>query len=124
MFNKRVTNRFIEPLVGKLPGFARVHHIGRATNTSYVTPLLAFERHDSYLIALTYGPDVDWLKNVQAGPASLETRSEGQRQVVTTLVLNLDRVGDAFPLAVRFVLRLLRVDTVAQITTVASNERI
>ncbi len=120
MFNKRVTNRFIEPLVGRLPGFARVHHIGRATNTIYVTPLLAFRHDGTHLIALTYGPAVDWLKNVQSGPASLETKSEGERPVAAIELLALEHVRFAFPPPVRLVLRLLRVDTVAQITTAAA----
>ncbi len=117
LFNKRVTNRFIEPLVGKLPGFARVHHAGRATNTTYITPLLAFRHEDVYLVALTYGPSVDWLKNVQRGPASFETRDGGGRPIVVIEVIAFESVRDAFPLPVRLVLRLLRVDSVAQITT-------
>lgn len=115
LFNKRVTNRFIEPLVGRLPGFARVHHVGRSSQASYTTPVLAFRHDDAYLVALTYGPNVDWLKNVQRGPATLETRGQPATSVVTTELRSLDEVRGSLPLPVRLTLRLLRVGTVAQL---------
>jgi deazaflavin-dependent oxidoreductase (nitroreductase family) len=62
--------RFINPLTrlfaGWAPGFGMLRHIGRKSGRTYCTPINVFRRGDYYYIALTYGSDVDWLKNVLA----------------------------------------------------------
>ena len=65
------TNRYwINPvarrLSGKLPPFLLVHHVGRTSGKRYETPVWAFRRGDEFVIALTYGPTTDWLRNLQA----------------------------------------------------------
>lgn len=64
-FNKRVTNRVLRHLVGIGP-FAELEHLGRRSGTPFRVVLMAFRRDDVVTIALTYGPDVDWLKNLRA----------------------------------------------------------
>lgn len=64
-FNKRVTNRVLRHLVGLGP-FAELEHVGRRSGRTFHTTLLAFRRGDVVTLALTYGPDVDWLKNLRA----------------------------------------------------------
>lgn len=64
-FNKVVTNRVLRHLVGFGP-FAEIEHVGRTSGRAYRTTIMAFRRADSVTIALTYGPDVDWLKNLRA----------------------------------------------------------
>jgi deazaflavin-dependent oxidoreductase (nitroreductase family) len=68
-FNRSVTNHLTRPLICYFPNGATVVHTGRRSGREYRTPVLAFgdADRDGYLIALTYGPDVDWLKNVMAG---------------------------------------------------------
>ena len=67
---KRVTGfnrRFLNPLTLKLAGrgvMADLEHVGRASGTTYHTPLMAFRDADTVTVALTYGPDVQWLKNI------------------------------------------------------------
>ena len=74
-FNRRVTNRVTRPIAGRLPGFAIVRHRGRRTGRLYRTPVNLFRRDDSVVIALTYGPDRDWVRNVMAaGGCEVETR--------------------------------------------------
>lgn len=63
--NKRVTNRLLRHLVGLGP-FAELEHVGRTSGRSYRTTLLAFRRGEMVTLALTYGPNVDWLKNLRA----------------------------------------------------------
>lgn len=63
--NKRVWNPILRRLVGIGP-FAEIEHIGRSSGRPYRTTLMAFRSGDTITIALTYGPDVDWLKNVRA----------------------------------------------------------
>ena len=75
---RRFTARFVNPVTRLvapwLPGFAVVVHVGRRSRRSYRTPMNAFRRGDHYYFALTYGSDVDWLKNVMAaGECEIET---------------------------------------------------
>lgn len=70
-FNRVVTNRVAAPFAERLPGFAVLHHTGRKTGTSYATPLNAWREGEKIVVALTYGEDVDWLKNARASEESV-----------------------------------------------------
>jgi deazaflavin-dependent oxidoreductase (nitroreductase family) len=75
-----VFNRAIVPFAGRLPGFGVLTHVGRRTGSRHHTPLLALRRGDSYVIALWYGSDVHWVKNVlAAGACDLRTRGRDVR---------------------------------------------
>src|SRR5690242_18534552 len=74
-FNKKVTNRITGRLATRLPGFGVVIHTGRKSGRQYRTPINVFKRGDKYIVALTYGPNADWVRNVLAsGGCTLETR--------------------------------------------------
>lgn len=76
-FNKIVTNRLTRTFAGRAPGFGIVRHRGRRSGKQYATPVNVFSTADGYTIALTYGPDTDWVKNVlAAGGSSLEVRGD------------------------------------------------
>jgi deazaflavin-dependent oxidoreductase (nitroreductase family) len=73
-FNNRVvTNRISSPVAGWLPGFGIVEHIGRRSGRRYRTPVNVFRTSDGYVIALTYGSDTDWVKNVLAAQGCMLT---------------------------------------------------
>ena len=65
-FNKHVTNRLFLLFAGKIPPFAVIAHVGRRSGRVYRTPVLSFPTEDGFLFALTYGSDVDWVKNLLA----------------------------------------------------------
>src|SRR3954452_17848988 len=46
--------------------FSLVRHVGRRSGRSYETPVILAEVPDGFVAELTYGPDVDWYKNVVA----------------------------------------------------------
>lgn len=69
-FNRVVTNRITRPFAARLGGFAVVRHQGRRSGKEYETPLNAWRHDDWIVVALTYGDDVDWLKNTQAAETS------------------------------------------------------
>jgi deazaflavin-dependent oxidoreductase (nitroreductase family) len=74
-FNHHVTNRLLGPLAAYLPGFGIIVHEGRKTHQRHRTPVNVFSRPAGYVIALTYGPNSDWVRNVLAsGGCELETR--------------------------------------------------
>lgn len=49
-----------------VPPFTLVRHVGRRSGKQYETPIIAQPLDDGFMIALTYGPQVDWYKNVRA----------------------------------------------------------
>jgi deazaflavin-dependent oxidoreductase (nitroreductase family) len=74
-FNRHVTNRILGPLALYLPGFGVVVHRGRKTAREYQTPVNVFSRGGGFVIALTYGPQSEWVRNVVAsGGCTLKTR--------------------------------------------------
>ena len=102
-FNRHGTNRVFGLIAGWMPWFAIVHHRGRRSGRALRTPLNAFARPGGYVIALTYGPNVDWVKNIMAaGGGELETR--GQRVRVTNPRLLVDPQRTLVPLPVRIAL--------------------
>jgi deazaflavin-dependent oxidoreductase (nitroreductase family) len=72
---KRYVNPITRPVAKNLPTFAILTHRGRKTGRSYRTPINVFRRGTEYFFFLTYGSDVEWVKNVAAaGSCSIETR--------------------------------------------------
>ncbi len=67
-FNKRYLNRLTSRLiVGATHGpFCMIHHTGRRSGKPYQTPIIAFPIAGGFIIALTYGTEVDWVRNVRA----------------------------------------------------------
>jgi deazaflavin-dependent oxidoreductase (nitroreductase family) len=107
-FNRRVTNRLTRPFARWLPGFAVVIHPGRKSKRRYETPVNLFRAADGYVIALTYGPESDWVRNVlAAGRCDVITR--GGRQRLTSPEIRHDERQRLVPRPIRPVLRLLRV---------------
>ncbi|MBB5917079.1 deazaflavin-dependent oxidoreductase (nitroreductase family) [Nocardia transvalensis] len=72
-FNRRVTNRVAGLVAGRTPGLAMIVHTGRKSGRVYRTPVTVFTQDGVYRIGLTYGRNVDWLKNIlAAGEFELE----------------------------------------------------
>jgi deazaflavin-dependent oxidoreductase (nitroreductase family) len=67
-------NAAILPIAGKrFSPYALLEHVGRRSGRPYVTPLGAYPFGDGFVLNLTYGPDVDWCRNVIAsGHATLK----------------------------------------------------
>jgi deazaflavin-dependent oxidoreductase (nitroreductase family) len=63
----RASKRFVLKSSGTPGGIASVvRHVGRTTGRTYETPVQAVPTDDGFVIALPYGPNTDWLKNVLA----------------------------------------------------------
>src|SRR4026209_1765460 len=81
-FTTHVFNPFARRFAGWLPGFGILTYRGRKSGKTYRTPLNVFRRGDGYVFALTYGSDIDWVKNVLASSqAELRTRGRDVRLV-------------------------------------------
>jgi hypothetical protein len=110
-FNKHILN----PIILKIAGAPRspialIHHIGRRSGQHYLTPVVAQPIRDGFVIALTYGPSVDWYRNIMAGGQC--SLGWGGREYV---IEKLDAIHGSggmveFPAAIRLILRILGVD--------------
>ena len=65
-FAIRVVNPVLRPVAGRLPGFGVLTYAGRKTGRTYLLPINVFHKGDRYLFVLTYGSEVQWVKNVLA----------------------------------------------------------
>lgn len=106
-FNRRFTNRVLGVVAPRAPGFGVIVHQGRRSGRLYRTPVNVFRTADGYMVALTYGAESDWVKNVlAAGGCELVNRGrtvrlraprvvqeEGQRQVPRPVGLFLRLLG-------------------------------
>ena len=109
-FNRSVTNHVTRPLIRHFPGGAVVVHTGRRSGRQYRTPVLAFARDGGYDIALTYGPDVDWVRNVMAaGGCRLEVTG-GVVELTNPILLEGDDALGSMSSGVRRILRAIDVD--------------
>jgi deazaflavin-dependent oxidoreductase (nitroreductase family) len=76
-WNKAGLNRVTRHIAPWMPGFGVIVHRGRRSGRLYQTPVNVFRAGDGYVIALTYGADTDWVKNVlAAGGCQLHTRGQ------------------------------------------------
>ena len=102
-FNKRYLNRLFLRVAGRMPGFGIVTHLGRKSGRPYRVPVNVFRAEGGYIIALTYGPEADWVKNVLAtGTCELLTR--GRRVRLSDPRIETDEANSWAPATVRFIL--------------------
>jgi deazaflavin-dependent oxidoreductase (nitroreductase family) len=107
-FNRVVTNPILRHVAGRLPGFGIVTHVGRRSGRTYRTPVNVFRHDDRYVIALTYGIDSQWVRNVRAaGECDVETRGRSIRLVEPEIAHDPER--RLVPAPVRPILRLVHV---------------
>jgi deazaflavin-dependent oxidoreductase (nitroreductase family) len=108
-FTTRLFNPLSRRVAGRLPLFGILSYVGRKSGRVYRTPLNVFKRGDGYVFALTYGSEVDWVKNVLAsGEADLRTRGRDVHLVEPEVFV--DPTRRLMPLPVRVVLRLNNVE--------------
>lgn len=104
-FNRVVTNRVLGPLAGVAPGLGLIVHRGRRSGREYRTPVMVFRDGGTVVIALTYGPDSDWVRNTLAA-GGCELLTSGRRVALTEPRI-LTAGARGVPSAVRAVLRRL-----------------
>jgi deazaflavin-dependent oxidoreductase (nitroreductase family) len=108
--NKVALNRVTRPLFRRLPGMGVLVHRGRMSGRQYQTPVNIFSRPAGrYVVALTYGPDTDWLKNVLAAGAC-ELLTAGRQIKLTSPRLFHDEKRREIRVIERWALGLLGVD--------------
>jgi deazaflavin-dependent oxidoreductase (nitroreductase family) len=97
-FNLAVTNRITSHFADRLPGFGMLTHVGRKSGRVYRMPVNVFRAPEGFLIALTYGRESEWVKNVlAAGGCKLETRGVRYQLFAPTIVHDATRRRFPFP---------------------------
>jgi deazaflavin-dependent oxidoreductase (nitroreductase family) len=85
--------------------YSIVRHVGRTSGREYRNPVSAYPLADGFVIAILYGPDSQWVRNVMAaGRFTLRTKSRDyllQRPEIITPAQALP----AFPALTRLMLR-------------------
>jgi deazaflavin-dependent oxidoreductase (nitroreductase family) len=107
--NKRLLNPVVRLIAPRFPGLAVVDHRGRRSGTPYHTPVILFRSGSEMVIALTYGSQVDWVRNLLASEGGT-VRSRGSTVRVGTPVIRRDDTGGVrIPGPVRAILSRLGV---------------
>lgn len=105
-FNLAVTNRITGRFAGWLPGFGIITHVGRKSGKVYHTPVNVFRSPSGFAVALTYGRESEWVKNVlAAGGCELQTR--GRRYHLSDPNIVHDPTRKTFPPPVRIILGIV-----------------
>jgi deazaflavin-dependent oxidoreductase (nitroreductase family) len=101
--NIAFTNRITGLFAGWLPGFGILTHVGRKSGKVYPTPINVFRASNGFIIALTYGSQSEWVKNVLAA-GGCELRTRGKRYLLSSPHVVHDSTRKRFPFPVRLVL--------------------
>ena len=107
-FTTWVFNPISRHFAAWLPLFAMLVYVGRKSGKTYHTPVNVFRHGDEYTFALTYGRDVQWVKNVLAA-GGCEIINRRRRIRLTHPRLFVDESRHLMPLPVRLILRLTHV---------------
>jgi deazaflavin-dependent oxidoreductase (nitroreductase family) len=101
----RATRRLA--LAGRGP-FSVVVHTGRKSGREYRTPLLLASVPEGFVAELTYGPNVDWLRNVEAAGGCTLIHGGVTLRVTGVEPCDAERGRAAFPVPARLVLTVFR----------------
>jgi deazaflavin-dependent oxidoreductase (nitroreductase family) len=108
-FTVGIVNPVLRHVAGRLPMFCIATYRGRTSGRTYRTPLNVFVRGSRVVFALTYGEDVQWVRNViAAGGCAIRTR--GRDVHLENPRVERDPAARAMPWLIRPFLRFMRVD--------------
>jgi deazaflavin-dependent oxidoreductase (nitroreductase family) len=113
----RLTSPAMLPLAGKRwnPIFAVVEHRGRKTGRDYRTPVAARRSGDGFTIALAFGAQVDWYRNlVAAGGGTIRWRGNAY-SVTAPERVDSATVLPTFDPVQRLLLRITGIDGYVQV---------
>jgi deazaflavin-dependent oxidoreductase (nitroreductase family) len=105
--NKAVLNPVIRTFAGKkyVP-LALVHHVGRKSGKEFETPIIVARVKGGFVIALTYGADVDWYRNLTAAGGGAIGWHGKEHAVGAPEKIDSKQGMALFPAPLRMILRL------------------
>ena len=106
IINKHVTNPLLRRFARLSRGpFAVIRHVGRRSGKSYETTIMIWPLRDGFVIALTYGPEVDWYRNILVAEHSTLLWHGRVYTVGRPEPLDVEAALPALPPAFRLILR-------------------
>jgi deazaflavin-dependent oxidoreductase (nitroreductase family) len=108
----RATTGFARPFAGKRwnPVFAIVEHRGRKSGKTYATPVAARRIDRGFVIALAFGVQVDWYRNLLAAAGGTVRWRDVNHAVGAPERIDSTTALAAFNRVQRLALRIARVD--------------
>jgi deazaflavin-dependent oxidoreductase (nitroreductase family) len=107
-----ILNRTLNPLTlaaakrGRGP-FSVIRHVGRKTGRTFETPVILAGHPDGFIAELTYGPGVNWYRNITHSGGEIEHLGATYR-ILSVESLDPGEAVRAFTRVQRVVLRVLR----------------
>ena len=128
-YNQRSFNkRYLNPLMLKIAGHrpfpqAIIHHVGRKSGRSYITPIAVTPIAHGFVVPLAYGTDVDWCRNILATGSSTLQWHDTTYQVTEPEIVDTASVITEFPPFQQAIFRMLKVKSVLklQISTASAD---
>ena len=106
-FNKHVTNRILRVFTKFSHGpFAIIQHTGRRSGKPYETVIWIWQMREGFVIALTYGPEVDWYRNMKANGGGSIFWHRRLYMVEKPELIDADKALKAFPALFRLIFRI------------------
>ena len=124
-FNKYVSNPIQRMWAPYLPPYAVVEHVGRRSGTSFRTPVVAAADGEHVVIAMLYGEESDWVRNVLVADQATVVRRGRRIEVTSPRIVGSDdemlgRLGHRY--VRRIGRRVLVADVQAPTTGAVSDE--
>jgi deazaflavin-dependent oxidoreductase (nitroreductase family) len=115
--NRLAFNPVVRTFAGRrLSPVAVVAHRGRRSGRRYRTPALAFRANGGYVVALFYGADRDWVRNVLAAGSCTLERGGRRVDLAAPRMLDISEGMTLVPAPMRPALRVLRVNRVLRLS--------
>lgn len=119
-FARDVSNPQLLKTAGRPGAIAAVlRHVGRSSGRRYETPVTAVVAPGGFVIALTYGANTDWMKNLLAAGSAVLVHDGQMHPVDRPEVVLLAEAVEYFPPRVRSALRLFGVQECVRLHTAA-----
>jgi len=112
---RMISKRYINPLMLRIAGRrpfpqAIIHHVGRKSGQSYVTPVAAAPIEHGFAIPLAYGTNVDWCRNILAsGNCTLQWHDATYNLVDPEIIGTASVIAQFLP-AQQIIFRMLKIE--------------
>lgn len=106
-FNKHIINRITRRFANSSRGpFAVIRHVGRRSGRPYETMTMVWPMGDDFVIALTYGPEVDWYRNLLAAGHASVLWHKREYTIEKPELIDKTTAMHAFPPFIKMILQL------------------
>lgn len=119
-FNKHFLNRIMIRNAGSArSGIAILRHIGRRSGKTYEIPIIVTPMGEDFIFALTYGPKVDWYRNLLATGRGTLLWHGGTYEIGKPESIDRTTAMPHFPAFQRLILRLLDIQHFVRVKSTA-----